>query len=54
MNGQLSESRVRLVSLNQEIKYLEQKAQQENNLIAQSSSGSAPRLRSHWPNCLLK
>jgi chromosome segregation protein len=33
LNSQLSESRVHLVSLNQEIKYLEQKAQQENNLI---------------------
>ncbi len=35
LNGQLSESRVHLVSLNQEIKYLEQKAQQENNLIGE-------------------
>jgi chromosome segregation protein len=33
LNSQLSESRVHLVSLNQEIKYLEQKAQQESNLI---------------------
>ena len=35
LNSQLSESRVHLVSLNQEIKYLEQKAQQENNLIGE-------------------
>ena len=34
-NSQLSESRVHLVSVNQEIKYLEQKAQQENNLIGE-------------------
>jgi chromosome segregation protein len=33
LNSRLSESRVHLVSLNQEIRYLEQKAQQVNNLV---------------------
>jgi chromosome segregation protein len=47
LNSQLSESRVHLVSLNQEIKYLEQKAQQENNLI-----GEQQRERTQVEVCL--
>jgi chromosome segregation protein len=47
-NGQLSESRVHLVSQNQEIKYLEQKAQQESNLI-----GEQQRERAQVESCLI-